>query len=85
MFLGNWPRHVLSAALLFALGHTALCFAFFPVYAAEGDLPYAQEAEERKGIWRGGAPPINKRMSGIDTYYRIKQGAKPNQLAVRLH
>ena len=40
--------------------------------------------KERKGLWHGGAPPINKRASEIDTYYRIKAGVKPNQLKMTL-
>ena len=39
---------------------------------------------ERHGIWHGGPPPINKRGSGIDTFYRIKTSDKPNHLTMTL-
>jgi hypothetical protein len=40
--------------------------------------------KNRKGLWLGGSPPINKRASGIDTYYRIKETDQPNQLTITL-
>ncbi len=77
-------RRPLNAVRRLALG-TLLCVAFAPVYAGEGDIPYAREAGQLKGIWQGGAPPINKRMSGINTYYRINSAEQPEQLEVLLH
>jgi len=29
--------------------------------------------ESRKGQWRGGAAPINKQQSGVNSYYKLKQ------------
>ncbi|WP_077338660.1 hypothetical protein [Pseudocolwellia agarivorans] len=40
--------------------------------------------ESRSGLWLGGSPPINKRASGIDTYYKMSVGSKPNRLLVTL-
>ena len=39
---------------------------------------------DRRGIWYGGSPPINKRASGIKTFYQLKEGEKPNQLLMKL-
>lgn len=39
---------------------------------------------ERLGNWLGGAPPHNKRASGVLTYYRIKAADKPNHLIMTL-
>lgn len=39
---------------------------------------------ERKGLWLGGAPPINKRQSGIDTYYQLRAGDTPKHLTMKL-
>lgn len=48
-------------------------------------LLYAPTVEQHRiGLWHGGAPPINKRASGIDTYYRIKPGETPNHLTMTL-
>ena len=39
---------------------------------------------ERHGVWLGGPPPLNKRASGVVTYYRIKATDKPNHLSMTL-
>ncbi|MCI2285780.1 hypothetical protein L3081_23370 [Colwellia sp. MSW7] len=39
---------------------------------------------KRTDIWLGGAPPINKRASGINTYYHIKPEGNPNQIVMTL-
>lgn len=39
---------------------------------------------ERQGLWRGGPPPINKRQSGIDTYYQLTADDKPGHLTMKL-
>lgn len=38
----------------------------------------------RSSSWLGGSPPINKRASGIDTYYQISATNKPNQLLIKM-
>ncbi|WP_196797959.1 hypothetical protein [Colwellia sp. PAMC 21821] len=38
----------------------------------------------RTGYWLGGSPPINKRSSGIDTYYKVTPSNKPKHLWVTL-
>lgn len=48
-------------------------------------LRYAPIVEQnRTGSWLGGAPPINKRASGIDTYYRLQPEGTPNHLLMTL-
>lgn len=48
-------------------------------------VPFAPTiSTERKGSWFGGAPPLNKRASKIDTYYRIKAAKKSNHFSVTL-
>lgn len=52
---------------------------------ANSQLKFAPTVDEdRTGLWLGGSPPINKRASGIDTYYRMSVGSKPNRLLVTL-
>ena len=48
-------------------------------------LNYAPTVNERRqGFWLGGSPPINKRASRIDTYYKMVASDKPNHLLVKL-
>ncbi len=48
-------------------------------------LNYAPTVDERRqGFWLGGSPPINKRASRIDTYYKMVVSDKPNHLLVKL-
>lgn len=48
-------------------------------------LTFAPTVEQKRtGSWLGGAPPINKRASGINTFYRIKSAGKPNHLVMTL-
>ncbi|WP_158971179.1 hypothetical protein [Paraglaciecola sp. L3A3] len=41
-------------------------------------------SSERKGLWLGGAPALNKRVSMIDTYYQLKAGNSPDQVIMTL-
>lgn len=54
------------------------------IHSEETTVFAPTKEKERKGMWRGGPPPINKRASGIDTYYRIKSAGKPNHLKMTL-
>ena len=48
-------------------------------------LDYAPTVDgTRQGFWLGGSPPINKRASRIDTYYKMVASKKPNHLLVKL-
>ena len=38
----------------------------------------------RDGTWLGGSPPINKRASGVDTFYKIAKDKLSNHLKVTL-
>lgn len=40
--------------------------------------------KKRGSSWLGGSPPINKRASGIDTYYQILATNKPNNLLIKM-
>lgn len=48
-------------------------------------IDYAPTVDKpRAGHWLGGSPPINKRASGIDTYYKVTPSNKPKHLWVTL-
>ena len=71
-------RSCLCAALLIlmSVGVLADSSSFVP--------SSAEVVEVRKGLWLGGAPPINKAQSRINTFYRITETDRPHQLSIVL-
>lgn len=52
---------------------------------ASKSLPFAPiTTEKRTHSWQGGAPPMNKRSSEINTYYRLRTLDKPQHLQLTL-